>query len=287
MRRIRNFVRRIRLEFTPFGYIRNFVIFPIKGVLRTLKISIFSKPYDKIEKIKNIHYGERCFIIATGPSLEINDIIKLKNEKTIGINTIFKLFTKTDWRPSYYVMTDPTLHRNLYRQNDLDINSFAEKYCILNALNKDIIQGEKIIMVNCCWLDHIYHYGKSEKFRYNPNLLFGVYDYYSVTQECIVYAMYMGFKEIYLLGVDNDYTGKHQHFESTQGEANIEYEKAKVMQKMNDIGYEYIKLIANQKGVKIFNATRGGKLEVFRRVDLDMILNDADCRESSHEIREN
>ena len=32
--------------------------------------------YEKLRNIKNIHQGERCFIVATGPSLTIEDIEK-------------------------------------------------------------------------------------------------------------------------------------------------------------------------------------------------------------------
>ena len=35
--------------------------------------------------------------------------------------------------------------------------------------------------------------------------------------------------------------------------------------------YELARKFAEQKGVKILNATRGGKLEVFERVDFDAI----------------
>lgn len=263
---------RVRTEFSSYGFVRNYIFFPVMGFLREKKIAGFHKPYDKIEDLKGVHQGERCFIIATGPSLKLEDVEKLKKEYTFGINTIFKLFSETDWRPTYYVMTDPSLHKSLYKNADLDVNSYSERRSILNAINKDIVNGDKTILVHCCWLDHVYHYGRSRKFKYHPNLLFGVYDYYSVTQECIVYAIYMGFKEIYLLGADNDYTGSKQHFKNTEGEFHIQYERALKVQEMNNAGYAYVKMIAEEQGVKIFNATRGGKLEMFPRVNLDCVL---------------
>ncbi len=38
--------------------------------------------------------------------------------------------------------------------------------------------------------------------------------------------------------------------------------------------YQKIKEYAEQKGIKIYNATRGGYLEVFERVNLDDLLQD-------------
>ena len=38
------------------------------------------------------------------------------------------------------------------------------------------------------------------------------------------------------------------------------------------LGYEAAKRYAEKNGIIIKNATRGGKLEVFERIDLDVIL---------------
>ena len=43
---------------------------------------------------KNIHTGERCFILATGPSLNKLDLSKIKDEYTIGVNGIYKIAHK-------------------------------------------------------------------------------------------------------------------------------------------------------------------------------------------------
>ena len=40
----------------------------------------FNKEYSKIKQYRNIHVGERCFILATGPSLTLDDVRKLKND---------------------------------------------------------------------------------------------------------------------------------------------------------------------------------------------------------------
>ena len=38
------------------------------------------------------------------------------------------------------------------------------------------------------------------------------------------------------------------------------------------VGYEAVKRFAREKGCEIYNATRGGMLEVFPRVDFDEII---------------
>lgn len=271
--KIRKLYCRLHYEITPLGFIRNFILFPIGGFMRVNSLFGANKPYDEIKKLNNCHQGERCFVIATGPSLKVSDVEMLKDEFTIGLNTIFNIYDYLDWRPTYYVMLDPILHKNLKAKNKLYFDDYAQNNCILNALCRKQSEGNKIIYVNTCWLDHWYNYGKSRKFKYNPNLLYGIYDYYSVTQAAIVCAMYMGFSEIYLLGVDNNYLGKKQHFKETAGADDMSIEQAVKSQRANNWGYEFIKKIADGQEVKIFNATRGGALEIFPRVNLEDILN--------------
>ena len=38
------------------------------------------------------------------------------------------------------------------------------------------------------------------------------------------------------------------------------------------IAYEFIKKETEKQGVKVYNATRGGALEVFERVDFDLLF---------------
>ena len=64
-------------------------------------IGIGNKRYKNIRKFKNIHAGERCFIVATGPSLTYEDLDKIKNEITFGVNSICLSYDKTDKMHEY------------------------------------------------------------------------------------------------------------------------------------------------------------------------------------------
>ena len=64
------------------------------------------RQFSRLKEFENKYNGERCFIIATGPSLTIDDLEKLKDEYTFGVNSIIKLFDKTDFRPDFYGIQD-------------------------------------------------------------------------------------------------------------------------------------------------------------------------------------
>lgn len=255
--------------FKPWGFCNSYLIFPCKMFFR--RIGIGNKDFYKISSIKNIHQNERCFVIATGPSLKLEDLKKLKNEYTIGVNSIFKMYEHLDWVPTYYAMIDPTLTENIINNNNVEFDKYAKDKCFFNSLNRKIVDCDKALFFDVNWLDHIYNYG-SKKFKYNQEIMYGIYDCYSITQMCVLIAIYMGFNEIYLIGADNNYLGDKQHFASYDGEDKIEYEFALSMQKANDSGYEFVKKIANNNSVNIYNATRGGNIKCFERVNIDNIL---------------
>ena len=58
-----------------------------------------SKKYEYIKSMKNTHVGERCFVVATGPSLTFEDLNALKDEFCFGMNSCVLALDKTEWTP--------------------------------------------------------------------------------------------------------------------------------------------------------------------------------------------
>ncbi len=79
--------------------------YKIKRILEH-RAYIRSEDSNKLKGYKNIHSGERCFVIGNGPSLTPEDLDKLKNEYSFASNHIYKIFDRTNWRPTYYVSVD-------------------------------------------------------------------------------------------------------------------------------------------------------------------------------------
>lgn len=224
------------------------------------------KRYIKLKDYHNIHNGERCFIIATGPSLTMEDIEMLRDEYTFSMNSICKLYDETDWRPTYFAIQDG---------------------CVFASL-EDIIRKHKEVPVfigdNIEWkhkreddwinfpLDTMYHaYDiQIEKYhaKFSDNAYNIVYDGYSIAYSCIELAVYMGFKEIYLLGTDCTYTGPKEHFIDN----GVEDRSRKFATPKLVTAYTVAKEYADKHNIKIYNATRGGVLEVFPRVKLEDVL---------------
>jgi Protein of unknown function DUF115. len=222
---------------------------------------------ERIVKFKNIHKNERCFIVATGPSLRLSDLHRLKDnhEKSISMNRVFLVFEQTEWRPDYYVVTDQGC-----------IEESGEEIKLMPVPNKFVSDTYEPFWEGNI-PSNVYKYHAASMPRapfFSDNLIYGCYSTGTVTYECIQWAAYMGFKEIYLLGVDFSFSSNYKdacnHFIKnyyTKDSKAIFFADKESLQ-----AYMSAREYADKNGIKIYNATRGGKLEVFDRVDFDSLF---------------
>jgi hypothetical protein len=111
---------------------------------------------------------------------------------------------------------------------------------------------------------------------FSHNIANVVYSGQTVTYSMIQFAAYMGFKEIYLIGVDCNYSkdnsviSAESYFDKRLFNASRTYAAPEV--DTNLLAYARAKEVCDQKGIKIYNATRGGKLEIFPRADFDSLF---------------
>lgn len=236
-----------------------------------------SKDSQYIKTFKNKYAGKRCFIIGNGPSLRFEDLNLLVNEYTFGANRIYKFFDRTIWRPSFYMATD----RDVIRESWQDLNAYN-----FNEIFLDVDPDFDLSQINGN-VTRIYQDAKFRINKYNDLTAYISEDVskcfsvgYTVTFCAIQFAIYMGFKEIYLLGMDFNFSTRRGKNGSIQKDNSIKdhfYEKkynaiTPFYYDNNLYAYNVAKQYADVHGIKIFNATRGGKLEVFERVDFDSII---------------
>lgn len=234
---------------------------------RKRKNGASDKRFEQIRKFKNKHLGERCFIIATGPSLTISDIEMLSNEITFGMNSISKIFEQTSWRPTYYGIQDRHVYECL---EESILKNFNNNVFIADQIANLFKVPDSFIQFPYNGNYHIYegdYLNYSTKFSDDAYHI--VYDGYSITYSLIQIAIYMGFKEIYLLGCDCNYSkDKKNHFiESGFIDKNASSNAERML-----VGYKEAKSYSEKNKIKIYNATRGGMLEVFPRVNLEDII---------------
>jgi len=240
-----------------------------------------TKNQKALASYRNKHKGHRCFLIGNGPSLTIADLNKLEGEICFACNLIYKIFDSTNWRPTYYCVTDTvftkTISHEMAEVIDMPMLVSNRAYEAMKERPKNTVY------VHCANKEVYYVHG-------NP-LQYYVPAKATVMSFMIEMAMYMGFSEIYLLGVDcsnsfvsaghftDDYENKDMMaIENSRAkrvvagkQLTIE-ELGKFRQDRSMFAYSRIREYADKNGYHIYNATRGGLLEEFERVSFDNVI---------------
>ena len=223
----------------------------------------FQQDYKKLKNYKGIHEGKRCFIVGTGPSLSLEDLQLIKGEYSFSVNSIVLSYPDTDWRPTYYCIQDRFGYEKL-KESIKAANMDVVFNGISNKRMTPIMDIDNIpFPLNL--LDH----GKSipkHITKFSGDAYKVVYAGHSITYSAMELAVYMGFKEIILLGVDCDYSKEVNHIKaySVQDDINAAY----LMRESYKVAREY----ADKNHIKIINATRNAKLDVFERESLESVL---------------
>lgn len=265
-----------RVEKYVFEVYGRMLLFYIGVLGRKIHFPGYYGKYKKIKDLKDRYCGKRAFVIATGPSLKVTDLERLNGEITFAVNSIFKIFDKTQWRPTHYVIDDYFLYKEYLSHGiNIEFDRFCKKESFVShpfgkAIKKNMC-AKKTVVIPFCYYDH-WLTDSSKHYEYSDDLMYGIKDLYMVTISAINIAQYMGVKEIYLLGTDCDYSGTSKHL--GDNEQNIDtlktdYVSQEIKQKKT---WKFIHSEMEKRGIKIYNATRGGKLEEFERVDFDSIV---------------
>ncbi len=277
-----NFRKTFR-ESKIYTVLRKFTRSIEKSIKYIVNINSFKDGQNAVRKYKNFYEGRRCFIIGNGPSLTVRDLDKIKNagEISIASNSIYKLYDKTEWRPTIYTISDGWEIKNALKE----ISELKPelKITAMSALGR-VYNVDNAILLKLIDKDE-----KEEKVLFSDDISKCVHDGGTITYVSIQCAVYLGFKEIILLGVDHSFakertkdglkinSGVTNHFQNYLTDRAkeigiIDEEYVVFPVDFATMAFEKAKEYADSHGIKILNATRGGKLEVFERVDFDALF---------------
>lgn len=232
----------------------------------------------EVARLKGKFAGERCFLVGNGPSLNKIDLALLKAEYSFGVNLIFYKTQEMGYRPTFYTVEDP----HIVNDRADEINRYECDYMFLPVKFKSRFKtGDNRIFIN---QDYSFYNRASPYFeipRFSQDCSEEVFCGQSVTILNLQLAYYLGFSEVYLIGMDFDYVIPDSAvvhgavIESTEADVNHfhpdyfgegkKWHDPKLHNVMKS--YRLAKLMYELDGRSIFNATVGGKLELFDRVD--------------------
>tara|TARA_Y100000588_G_C14255012_1_gene925035 strand:+ start:1189 stop:1959 length:771 start_codon:yes stop_codon:yes gene_type:complete len=235
---------------------------------------LINKSKEFWQRNKNKHKGKRGFIVGNGPSLKISDLNLLKNEITIASNKIYLAFEQTSWRPTYLTVFDRLLWKEIKEE-------------IYNYHNPIILPHDRfpINKKNTIIIKNNGYFKMSQGNGFSNNMIDGLWGGRTVTYNNMQIAVHLGLHPIYLIGCDHYYkedkpksekkniiinSNTNNHFINNYRKdgQKINYAPIDIMTN----AYENAKLVCIKNNTAIINATRGGHLEVFDRVNFKCLF---------------
>jgi hypothetical protein len=233
-----------------------------------------SRPF--FAALKNKYAGHRGFVIGNGPSLRLEDLELMKGEVTLAANKVYLAFDKVAWRPTYVTVVDPL---------------------VWEKVQDDIWKHHDAVLVPSYLPELKGGHGKAKTFRnlgnasdlwrvdgglhFSDDFTKGAYGGYTVTYENLQLAVHLGLNPIYIVGCDHFYKGEDKMKPNdpivTKDASNHflpgyrvpgEIVNPATIDEMNE-GFRQARDYCANHGVQLFNATRGGHLEVFERTSFD------------------
>jgi len=242
------------------------------------------------EKLRNLHKGQRCFVIGNGPSLAHQDLTPLGPEITFVMNAFWKHPILGEWQPSYFCFADRIWHdgSEAVRKSFESTRARAHPVRYLFPLEgKQVLERDDLLPVEStsffAFQSQPLGLSVDDTFDLTRPIPFP----FSVSQLAIMAAMFMGCTPIYLMGLDHDWLahrGQDTHFfsgrslenhETATGELNYAYDVEIAAIGKLWRGYRKLNSLAETHGIQIFNATEGGFLDVFERVKFDSLIESA------------
>lgn len=244
--------------------------------------------------------------MGNGPSLNKMDLDLFQNEIVFASNGVYLLFPKIPWRPRYYSCVDTRVLPDIAPEvaGMLEISPEMEAFFPEKLVLYD---GSGRTLETCGLLPELsnIHYFPQTLIDHS-NLPDGSFTLgfgyplrtpHTVTITLMQLAAGMGFSEIYLIGCDTSYSipesveqsgpdvcaaagekllltstrdDDPNHFSPKYFGAGRKWHHPKV----GDMQWHYAqaKAVTDSAGIAVFNATPGGCLEVFPRVDYRAIL---------------
>lgn len=235
----------------------------------------------RLAALREKHKGQRCFILGNGPSLNRCDLSKLKSEYTFAANSIFLKTDEMGFVPTYYVVEDILVAED--RAAQIDRYAGPTKF-FGNYLRRFLSDAPDVV-----WMNVRINYANYENFpHFSTNATRQLWCGGTVTYLSMQLAYHMGFSDVYLIGFDHNYTippdaivegnriesasGDPNHFDPSYFGKGYRWHNPRTDRM--EIAYQRAKEHFDRAGRRIINASVGGKLEVFPRVDFDALFQD-------------
>ena len=224
----------------------------------------------RLEELRNSHMGERCFILGNGPSLAGMDLAPLKSEVTFGLNRVYLLFPMLGFSTTYFVAV-----------NTLVVEQCAEEIMRLRIPKFITWRARQSLRRDdqVTFLDTDY----TGEASFSEDVTGRVFEGSTVTYVALQLAYHLGFSEVILIGVDHSFQAAGRpnvtvvsagndpdHFSTGYFPKGFRWQLPDL--EASERAYLLARQAFEAAGRRILDATVGGHLRVFPRVDYHQLF---------------
>lgn len=280
----------------PNGYFKLY-----NNIKKILKKDRFNKKlFQSNLKYKDLHKGERCFILASGPSIKNQNLTSIYGETCIAVSHFHLHKDILKINPKYHILA-PSHHPFTFEDIKKFFEDFKTSYpkreveIFLSLIPYDY-NYISFLEQNPCFNDFNYNYinySDSQPITQENHLEKRIWDISlspfsirTVLYSAIQLAVFMGFKDIYIVGADHDYLNdtkrltNHHFYAENKG-----LDDSKHLSSFNTERwfeeyyfrwkeYRFMNLFCKSNNINIYNATEGGLLDIFERKKISTIDNE-------------
>ena len=223
----------------------------------------------KLAALKDSRKGERCFVIGNGPSLKNTNLSKLSNDFTIGMNRIFLAADELGFRPDILVCV-----------NDLVVEQSVEEFNNLRMPKFFSWRARKWLNMDS-YTHFLYTTYTSPRFA--TDIGGRVWEGATVTNVCLQLAYHLGFSEVILIGVDHSFATRGtpnttiqsegddpNHFSAAYFGKGFRWQLPDL--EPSELAYRMARKAYEADGRRILDATVGGKLDIFEKVEYESLF---------------
>jgi hypothetical protein len=221
----------------------------------------------RLDAYRDRHNGQRCFILGNGPSLKRTDLRRLRDEVTFGLNRIYLLFPELGFSTSYLVSV-----------NELVLEQCAEDLTALALPRFFTWRARRLFPPDPDVLFLDSDYTGPEDFT--ADAVDRLFEGHTVTYVALQLAFHMGFQQAILIGVDHSFATKGppnttvisqgddpNHFDAGYFGKGFRWQLPDLAG--SERAYRLAREAYREAGRQVLDATVGGKLTVFPKVDYD------------------
>lgn len=219
----------------------------------------------RLAELKDIHKGKRGFIIGNGPSLKQTDLTRLQGEITFGLNRIYLMFPELGFGTTYFASV-----------NDLVIEQCVADITALPMPKFLSWRSRRFFPAGP--LPATFLYTTYDNPAFAKDARGRLWESATVTYTVLQLAYHMGFDQVILVGVDHSgsVAGKANSTIVSQGDDPNHFDPRYFGKgfrwqlpdfETSEIGYRLARQAYEAAGRQVVDATIGGKLTVFPKVE--------------------